>query len=72
MIRIWSSAGGKTPGAGSREFDPGLAEEVEDVFVEQARRCLTEWKDLEAEAATGMEESAEANEEADKKLNDEL
>jgi hypothetical protein len=33
---------------------------------------LTQDKDLEAEAVTGTEESAQANEEADKKWNHEL
>ena len=41
------------------------------MFSLEYAQLLTEGKDLEAEAVTGTEESAEANEETDKKWNHE-
>ena len=42
------------------------------MFSLEYAQLLTEGKDLEAEAVTGTEESAEANEEAAKRWNHEL
>ena len=42
------------------------------MFSLEYAQLLTEGKDLEAEAVTGTEESAEANEEADKKWDHKL
>jgi hypothetical protein len=42
------------------------------MFSPECAQLLPEGKDLQAEAVAGTEESAEANEEADKKWNHEL
>jgi hypothetical protein len=42
------------------------------MFSLEYAQLLTQGKDLDAEAVTGTEESAEANEEADNKWNHEL